>query len=291
MQYKKTIVLLIALTLLTACKQQAAADAAASSTPDTAVSTTQNQVDQAVATELSAQQVLEKKLTKGMPYIELRKTVLAQGWLPLVTPECKENVGGEATICDQQPEVESCSGDGHCNMQFAHGDSQTKLRVGTYADNTKFWEFSDLENSDSAIINEANAPMSGADSLAADACTQKGYWSFFESFVKSEVIRKSHTSPKVEIRSYSGKTKIEGKYEKFKIGLFDNTWIYIDPAKKTDTVQRLELKDEVSGNTFRVNYQKAEFGPDEVLLKTIGKPGAYVFELQNACWRLTQELR
>lgn len=287
MQYKKTIVLLIVLTLFAACKQQTAADVAALS----AVSTTQNQLDQAVATELSAQQGLEKKLTKEMPYIELRKIVLAEGWLPLVTPKCKENVGGEATICDQQPEVESCSGDGHCNMQFVHGNSQTKLSVGTYAENTKFWEFSDLENSDNAIINEANAPMFGADSLAADACTQKGYWSFFESFVKSEVIRKLHTSPKVEIRSYSGKAKIEGKYEKFKIGLFDNTWIYIDPAKKTDTVQRLELKDEARGNTFRVNYQKAEFGPDEVLLKTIGKPGAYVFELQNACWRLTQELR
>ena len=287
MQYKKTIVLLIALALLAACKKQAAADVAASSTPDTSV-TTQNQMDQPVATELSAQQKLEKKLTKKMSYAELRKTILAEGWLPLITSECKENVGGEAAICDQQPEVESCSGDGHCNMKFAHGENV--FRVGTFADYTKFWEFSVVEKSDSAIVNEGKE-ASGAFSLAEDACTQKGYWSFFESFVKSEAIRKSHTSPKVVVSSYSGNAKVEGKYKQFKIGLFDNTWIYIDPAKKTDTVQRLKLKDEARGNTFRVNYQKAEFGPDEVLLKTIGKPGAYVFQLQNACWRLTQELR
>ena len=287
MQYKKTIVLLITLALLAACKQQAAADVAASSTPDTSV-TTQNQMDQPVATELSAQQKLEKKLTKKMPYAELRKTVLAEGWLPLVTSECKENVGGDAAICDQQPEVESCSGDGHCNMKFAHGENV--FRVGTFADYTKFWEFSVVEKSDSAIVNEGKE-ASGAVSLAVDACTQKGYWSFFESFVKSEAIRKSHTSPKVVVSSYSGNAKVEGKYKQFKIGLFDSSWIYVDPATKSSNVQRLDLKDELIGNTFRVTYQKVDFGPDEELVKTIGAPGAYVFELQNGCWRLTQELR
>lgn len=291
MQYKKTLVLLMVLSLATACKQQASADAAASSTSNASASATENPTSQAVATEQSAKDLLEKKLTKQMPYAELRKIVLGDGWLPLVTPQCKENVGGEALACDKQPELESCSGDGHCNMQFSHSESQIKLRVGTYADNTKFWEFSDLENPDNAIGNGGIESVPGADLLAAEACTQKGYWSFFEQFVKSEAIRKTHTSPKVELRSYSGKAKIEGQYEQFKIGMYDNTWIYIDPIKKTEKVQRLELKDEVSGNTFRVNYQKAEFGSDEQLLKKIGKPGAYVFELQNACWRLTQELR
>ncbi len=173
MQYKKTIVLLIALTLVAACKQQAAD--AASSTPDTAVSTTQNQVDQPVATVLSAQQALETKLTKAMPYTELRKTVLAEGWLPLVTLECKENVGGEASICDTQPELESCSGDGHCNMQFAHGDSQTKLRVGTYADNTKFWEFSSEKNNDNTVACPAQKFEDFLHVYASDASVQAAF--------------------------------------------------------------------------------------------------------------------
>ena len=226
-----------------------------------------------------------------MPYAELRKIVLAEGWLPLVTPDCKENVGGEALICAQQPEVESCSGDGHCNMLFTHEASKAKLRVGTYDSTAKFWEFSELENSGNGIVNKGQESSFGADSLAADACTQKGYWSFFESFVKSEVIRNSHTSPMVEVRSYSTQEKIEGKYDQFKIGLVDYQWVYLNPAKNESNYDSLDLKEKLIGNTFRVDYQKAEYGADDELLKTFGDPGAYLFELKDSCWRLTQEFR
>jgi len=54
----------------------------------------------AVAGSDSASLQLDEKLKNGMAYEELRKIVIANGWLPLVTPECKENVGGEAKICD-----------------------------------------------------------------------------------------------------------------------------------------------------------------------------------------------
>lgn len=237
---------------------------------------------------LSASERLGQKLKSGMTYADLRKIVLADGWLPLVTPECKENVGGEARICDQQPELESCSGDGHCNMQFSHDVSQAKLRVGTYDGLVKFFEFSELSNSEQA---EAPGSQPWPDTLTADACTQKGYWSFFESFVKSEEIQKSHTSKNVEIRSYTDNKPIAAKYEQFKIGLEDNSWIHLVRQESDSNYAQLDLKEKIVGNTFRVDFQRAEFGTDEELIKTYGDPGAYLFEIQDGCWRLTKEFR
>lgn len=245
----------------------------------------------AVAGSDSASLQLEDKLKKGMAYQELRKIVIANGWLPLVTPECKENVGGEAKICDQRPEVEACSGDGHCNMQFSHASDRTKLRVGIYDDHVKFWDFSSIRNSNQVISNDGKESMPWPNTLSADACTPKGYWSFFEAFVRSEVVRKSHTSKQIEVRSYATNKKIKGNYRQFKIGLVDYRWSYVDPSKDISNFDTLDLKKNLVGNTFRVDYQKAEYGPDDELLRTFGNPGAYVFELKEGCWQLTKEFR
>jgi len=237
---------------------------------------------------LSASELLGNKLKTGMAYEDLRKIVLADGWLPLVTPECKDNVGGEAKICDQQPETEACSGDGHCNMLFAHGASQTKLRVGTYDSSVKLFEFTE---SDKAELTEATQSKPWPDTLSAEACTQKGYQAFFESFVRSDAIRKSHTSPNVEIRSISDNKPIKAKYDQFKIGLVDYVWIFLDPKKDISNYEQLDLKEKIIGSTYRVDYQRAEFGADDEVIKTYGAPGAYLFEIQDGCWRLTKEYR
>ncbi|MGH8108383.1 MAG: hypothetical protein ACREO1_06655 [Arenimonas sp.] len=245
----------------------------------------------AVAGSDSASPQLEDKLKNGMAYQELREIVIANGWVPLVTPECKENVGGEAKICDQRPEVEACSGDGHCNMQFSHTSDRTKLRVGTYGDYVKFWGFSPIGNSNQVISNDGKESIPWSNTLPADACTLNGYWSFFEAFVRSETIQKSHTSQQVELRNYKTNEKIKARYDRFKIGLVDYSWSYIEINKHFSDYVRLDLKKTTNGNTFRVDYQKAEYGPDDELLRTYGNPGAYVFELKEACWQLTKEFR
>ena len=120
-----------------------------------------------------------------MDYEVLKKIVLADGWLPLVTPECKENVGGEAKICYQQPEVESCSGDGHCNMLFAHDNDYAKLKVGIYGDLVKFFEFKDIPIDKNTI-----------------ACPSQDFEQFFKSFAEDKNIQTAFTQALVKVAKY-----------------------------------------------------------------------------------------
>jgi hypothetical protein len=84
------------------------------------------------------------ELRKGMPYANLRKVVLESGWLPVVDKQCKSNVVGDdyshlcsahpdlddCRVCDELPELGSCSGDGYCGMTFKRGGKE--LHVTTY---------------------------------------------------------------------------------------------------------------------------------------------------------------
>ncbi len=84
-------------------------------------------------------------LSEGMAYADLRRTVLAKGWKPKVDAQCKANVVGgnsdqvckdhpdQCQVCDDVPELSSCSGDGHCLMNFERGAGET-LAVSTYGE-------------------------------------------------------------------------------------------------------------------------------------------------------------
>ena len=67
-----------------------------------------------------------------MPYADLRKRLTDAGWVPVQDPMCRENVGGEARVCSELLEVESCSGDGHCVMHFANAAESTRISISTY---------------------------------------------------------------------------------------------------------------------------------------------------------------
>lgn len=274
MKHGKILALASMAVLMLGCK----ADAPSAQEANAPASLQTPEATTATAT-LPAAQLLEQKLKKDMPYADLRKIVLAEGWLPLKTEDCKENVGGEALICDQQPETESCSGDGHCNMLFAHGATQVKLRVGTYDDSVKFFEFS----------TQAGSAVS-----PSTACSQQDYQPFFNSYVHSESVRISHTADAVVVRNYIDGLPIKVKFDGFKIGLLDNTWVYQDGNVVSKKHERIDLKIHNSANAFRVEFQKAEFAPvgdDEALIRTYGSPGAYLFELKDGCWQLTTEYR
>lgn len=88
------------------------------------------------------------KREKGMAYSEFRKLALDHGWQPKPDAQCAANVvGGDyktwcpahpddvmCKICQEVPELSSCSGDGHCLMQFTHDGKDKDLAVGTYGD-------------------------------------------------------------------------------------------------------------------------------------------------------------
>jgi hypothetical protein len=93
----------------------------------------------------------EAALSKGMAYGDFRKAVLAQGWQPLVDAKCKANVvGGKyekickadpglCQVCDDLPELNSCSGDAHCLVQFTHAGVTGVLQATGYGE-TQYWK-------------------------------------------------------------------------------------------------------------------------------------------------------
>lgn len=82
---------------------------------------------------------------EGMGYDALRVRVLARGWQPRVDAQCRANVVGanhqalcrsdpsRCTPCEVLPELSSCSGTGHCTLQFERDGGQL-LTVFTYGD-------------------------------------------------------------------------------------------------------------------------------------------------------------
>ena len=83
-------------------------------------------------------------LTEGMPYAALRSVVLDAGWRPKTSADCRANMFGAnvesvcradrpaCRRCDDLPELETCSADGHCLMHFERGPD--RLTVSTYGD-------------------------------------------------------------------------------------------------------------------------------------------------------------
>jgi hypothetical protein len=274
MQYKNIFTIALIAFSLISCKAQTAADDQAQEKapalqPEKPMNDTKPQVGG--ADNLSAAQVLEKKFTKEMPYADLRKIVLADGWLPLVEPDCKENVGGEALICGQQPETESCSGDGHCNMWFAHGASQTKLKVGTYGDNTKFWEFS--------------SALSDAKTVA---CPSQKFEDFLKKFASDKAVEAAFTLPlvKVEELALSKNGDLDTKeiytnkadYKDFDLIYKSDGFHVLDSDDKADPkATPLEIKLE-NADTYFVKY-----------LYGMSEGNSYRFQSRAGCWYLAED--
>jgi hypothetical protein len=126
--------------------------------------------------------------------------------------------------------------------------------------------------------SDMSAVQNPSSNLPTDACTQEGYWSFFEAFAQSQEVRDAHTADAVR-----------SAINPFRISLVDDRWFYVDDAGKGEQErQPLELKDVREGNAFRVEYVRAEFDANDEIVKTYGTPGSYVFNFVDGCWQLTQ---
>jgi hypothetical protein len=137
---------------------------------------------------------------------------------------------------------------------------------------------------------------------------------FFRVFVRGlddimprSAVRKAHVWPQVQVRSYQNPARLlatvpQQKYDSFKIGLLYNLWVYLDPKISTiysESYPRLAIEFKtLNPQKIRVEYRQAEYVPapntggnQERLVRTFGKPEAYIFEHSKGCWHLTQELR
>lgn len=161
MVYKKLMVIAF-VTLVAACQAkqsdtQVVAPAASATTPngssmssDPANKPAGNAMENQAQTEIvepviAAGKALLPGLKEGMAYADFRKLVLANGWTPVVTPECVANVvGGDyasvckaspdqisCRICELMPELDSYSGDGYSLVRFRHaGDGEQVEATG-----------------------------------------------------------------------------------------------------------------------------------------------------------------
>ncbi|MGJ7903275.1 hypothetical protein, partial [Lysobacter sp. 1R34A] len=149
-----------------------------------------------------------------------------------------------------------------------------------------------------APATTAAEPAAAAVQLPAEACvkSEEGFATFFEQFVYGGNVRSAYTAPQLEIRDLKdpGKlleTQTPQQAGPFKIALVDHQWSYDEPGKQAGELDRVKIDRTLSGDRMRVDFVKAEFSPDEEVVKTLGKPEAYVFEFKQGCWQLTQQLR
>lgn len=78
----------------------------------------------------------------GMDYSAFRRALLDAGWQAPANPDCVTGVyggdgtraAGEPNICRELPEIEACSGDGYCVMNFADLRAGRRIRVTTYGE-------------------------------------------------------------------------------------------------------------------------------------------------------------
>lgn len=133
----------------------------------------------------------------------------------------------------------------------------------------------------SSLVDQVvNPPVSNpTDELPGDACTREGYWSFFETFVRSKTIREKYTAPEVR-----------DAIDPFRIALVDDRWYYVEAGQEPGQ-KALELKETLENDAFAVEYTKVDLGPDGEVVKKYGPPGKYLFRYANGCWQLASTPR
>ncbi len=206
------------------------------------------------------QPAVGKSLSQGMAYQALREKLLAAGWLPLRDPQCWDNIGGEAAVCNQLPETESCSVDGRCIMHFASRQDRAKVRVGTEgpyenlgapghrdALKVKYWEFSGLDS-------QTSPPA---------ACPSHDFDAFLKVFATDAEIKRSFTAPLVRVSELYSTDKGDftrpvystaADFRAFNVLYRDAAFHFVDAEGKTDPAP-LTLRD----------FERRPVGPDRAL--------------------------
>ena len=225
---------------------------------------------------------------KEMPYSTLRKRLTDAGWLPLRDPMCYENVGGEARVCRVLPEVESCSGDGHCVMHFASASESRRVRVTTYGPSdrwnvpgeeaalaVKSWNFSALQST----------PESAGS--AGPACPSRDFDTFLKAFASDDRVERAFIAPLVKVTElhsddtgdHERMVYVAGaRYDDFNVKHAGNAFHFVDSEGKVDASP---LALEVSQESKALRAVRYLYGMSE--------GNSYRFEEKGDCWYLSQD--
>lgn len=285
-----SVSLLSAGLLLVGCKPAAqagdAAPAAATTTVATTVATTAAAAPAAAAVPATAAVTptasIEAGFSEGMPYATVRKRLTDAGWLPLRDPECWRNAGQGSTVCGLLPEVESCSGDGYCNMHFANADTGQRIALTTYGPYER-WNQSGQESA-LAVKSWEVAPLAAA---TAASCPSQDFDAFLKAFASDAKTERAFTAPLVKVAELGGGEdgtdtvlvyEDGARYEDFNVAYAGDAFHYVD-ADGVQDKSPLKLEVKAQGRDVRaVSYQ---YGMSE--------GNSYTFERRNGCWVLTQD--
>jgi hypothetical protein len=123
----------------------------------------------------------------------------------------------------------------------------------------------------------AAQPQPAARPIPATACGREARWPFFRAFVAADPrTRAAHS--------------IGNAADSFRIVLVDNRWTLAVPGSAPGRYPRVELTEAADEGGFVMRYVRAEYAPNEDLIRTVGEPGGYRFMHRDGCWRLAGEV-
>lgn len=191
--------LMLAAALATACSEAPAPSVplpAAAVTPDAAPVPPATPVEAVPSPPSIAALPFAAQLVAGRPYAEVRAAILAAGWRPIVTEACAENVGGEAAICRELPELEACSGtgEGFCRLAFGSSDARQALTLRTVGGH-EGW----ATTGEAATVRLDRADLVAADPPADRVCGSSDFVTFLETFAGDPSVRAMWTAPLVRV--------------------------------------------------------------------------------------------
>ncbi|MGN6153725.1 MAG: hypothetical protein ACTHOH_17230 [Lysobacteraceae bacterium] len=272
------------LLMLAACRATPApapageAPAASPAAPSPAAATTAAAVS-APAPAPSAKP-LPGAVAEGRPYAGVRAALLADGWLPLRDPECRSNIGGDADVCDELPEVESCSSDGYCNMAFA--DGARRLAITTYGPYDRW----NAPGQDSALqVKSFEVKPLPAD--VPPACPSTNFDAFLKVFASDDAVRTAFTAPLVKVAELHSDAEgdhermvyvARDKYAGFNVGFSDGAFHFVDSTGQSDP-KPLQLK--ITRESDDARFVSYDYN--------VSEGNSYRFRLADNCWLLTQD--
>jgi hypothetical protein len=136
------------------------------------------------------------QLVSGVPFAEARAAILGAGWRPIVTGACAENIGGDATVCRELPELEACSGTGagYCLMAFGSADATRELKLRTSGGH-QGW----AATGEAATVRLDRAELGLVGPSAGRTCGSSDFTTFLEAFAGDPAVRAAWTAPLVRV--------------------------------------------------------------------------------------------
>lgn len=227
---------------------------------------------------------LEAKLKKGMPYEDLRREVLAAGWLPLAAADCKEMWEKHRVGCWELAELQRCDAGHRCTMGFARGATQPLLRVDTDGD-PMLWGFMDDKNGSNMMVADWSLRRTEATAPRAAQCPSQDFKAFLAAFAGNKSTQRAFTLPLVKVADMATVKEDDVYYDAYVRAADYRGFIldhrsdgfYVVPA--VGEPSRVEPDIDMDGaSAYLVTYR---YG--------IGEGNSFRFEKHDGCWYLAAD--